>query len=109
MSLDKGFERNHYHNTIITPERTDYSNSLESESESRSVLYLFASPGDLPNAGMEPRSPALQADSLLSDPPAKPTHLLILGYCLFFVSFFWSVLFHKFHGIIDIRNNIIYN
>ena len=28
--------------------------------------------GDLPNPGIEPRSPALQADSLLSDPPGKP-------------------------------------
>ena len=26
-------------------------------------------PGDLPNVGIEPRSPALQADSLLSEPP----------------------------------------
>ena len=31
----------------------------------------FPSPGDLPNPGMEPRSPALQADSLLSEPPRK--------------------------------------
>ena len=27
---------------------------------------------DLPNLGIEPRSPALQADSLLSEPPGKP-------------------------------------
>ena len=27
----------------------------------------FPSPGDLPNPGMEPRSPALQADTLLSE------------------------------------------
>ena len=32
----------------------------------------FPSPGDLPDPGMEPRSPALQADSLLSKPPGKP-------------------------------------
>ena len=30
-------------------------------------------PGDLPKPGMEPRSPTLQADSLLSEPPGKPT------------------------------------
>ena len=30
------------------------------------------SPGDLPNPGIEPRSPALQADSLPSEPPGKP-------------------------------------
>ena len=32
----------------------------------------FPSPGDLPDPGIEPRSPALQADSLPSDPPWKP-------------------------------------
>ena len=32
----------------------------------------FLPPGDLPNPGTEPRSPALQADSLPSDPPGKP-------------------------------------
>ena len=29
-------------------------------------------PGDLPNPGIEPRSPALQVDSLPSKPPEKP-------------------------------------
>ena len=29
-------------------------------------------PGDLPNSGIEPRSPALQMDSLPSGPPGKP-------------------------------------
>ena len=33
--------------------------------------WPFPSPGDLPNPGMEPRSPALQADSLPSEPPGK--------------------------------------
>ena len=32
----------------------------------------FPSPGDLPNPGIEPGSPALQADSLLSEPPGTP-------------------------------------
>ena len=31
----------------------------------------FPSPGDLPNPGVEPRSVALQADSLLSQLPGK--------------------------------------
>ena len=30
------------------------------------------SPGDLPNPGIEPRSPTLPMDSLLSEPPGKP-------------------------------------
>ena len=32
----------------------------------------FLSPGDLPDQGIEPRSPALQADSLPSQSPVKP-------------------------------------
>ena len=32
----------------------------------------FPFPGDLPNPGIEPRSPALQTDALLSEPPGKP-------------------------------------
>ena len=32
----------------------------------------FPSPRDLPYPGIKPRSPALQADSLLSEPPGKP-------------------------------------
>ena len=33
------------------------------------------SPGDLSDAGIESRSPALQADSLPSEPPGKPFSL----------------------------------
>ena len=32
----------------------------------------FPSPGDLPDPGIERRSPALQADTLTSKPPGKP-------------------------------------
>ena len=32
----------------------------------------FPSPGDLPDPGIEPGSPTLQADALLSEPPGKP-------------------------------------
>ena len=34
----------------------------------------FPSPGDLPDPGMEPGSPALEADALTSEPPGKPNH-----------------------------------
>ena len=33
---------------------------------------LCPPPGDLPKPGIEPRSPALQVDSLLTEPPGKP-------------------------------------
>ena len=37
----------------------------------------FPSPGDLPNPGIKPRSPTLQVDSLLSEPPGKPNSLIL--------------------------------
>ena len=50
--------------------------------------YLFPSPGDLPNPGIEPGFPALQADSLLSELPGKPqSPSLLLILALFQVSF----------------------
>ena len=36
--------------------------------------FPFPSPGNLPDPGIEPRSPTLQADSLPSEPPGK--HLM---------------------------------
>ena len=42
-----------------------------SRQEYRSGLP-FPSPGDLPNPGIEPWSPALQADSLPSEPQGSP-------------------------------------
>ena len=52
------------------------------------------SPGDLPDPGVEPRSRALQADSLLSEPPGKPTQ----GHSAFFI---WSNYLKKFLCIQD--------
>ena len=41
--------------------------------QARTLEWLpFPSPGGLPDPGIEPRSPALQADALLSEPPGKP-------------------------------------
>ena len=40
----------------------------------------FLSPGDLPNPGAKPVFPALQADSLLSEPPGKPSTILSLFF-----------------------------
>ena len=33
--------------------------------------FFVKDPGDLPDPGIEPQSPALQADSLPSEPPGK--------------------------------------
>ena len=37
----------------------------------------FPSPGDLPYPGIEPRSPAFQANALTSEPPGKPMENMI--------------------------------
>ena len=41
----------------------------------------FSSPGDLPDPGIEPRSPELQVDSLLSEPSRKPIKWLHFTIC----------------------------
>ena len=44
----------------------------------------FPSPGDLPDSGIEPRSPTLQADALTSEPPGMSEECvisLVLSHC----------------------------
>ena len=58
---------------FATPWTVAYQDSLSmgfSRQEYWSGLP-FPSPGDLPDPGIEPRSPALQADALTSEPPGK--------------------------------------
>ena len=63
----------------------------------------FPSPGDLPDPGIKPRSPALQADALTSEPPGKPLSLPYANWasqegCLFHLRFsFQSSDFLLFH------------
>ena len=40
----------------------------------------FPSAGDLPDPGIEPGSPALQADALPAEPPGKPELLTLSAY-----------------------------
>ena len=44
----------------------------------------FPSPGDLPNPGIEPGSPALQADALPSEPPRNPISIRECYYMLYY-------------------------
>ena len=50
--------------------------------------YPFPSPGDLPDPGIGPRSPVLQADSLPSEPPGKPSNNKQLEHVLRFTEAF---------------------
>ena len=49
------------------------SSVLEFSRQEYWIRLPFPSLGDLPDPGIEPRSPALQANSLLSEPPGKPS------------------------------------
>ena len=62
---------------------------------------LFPSPGDLPNPGLEPGSPVLQADSLLSKPPGKP---LVWAFLLFSCSVTSDSLQH--HRLQQVMNRL---
>ena len=42
----------------------------------------FPSAGDLPDPGIEPRSPAWEADDLISEPPGKPQIVMENNVCL---------------------------
>ena len=46
--------------------------SWNSPGQNAGVSRPSPSPGDLPNLGIEPRSPALQVDSLPAEPQGKP-------------------------------------
>ena len=48
-----------------------------SPGQNTGVGGLSLLPGNLPNPGMEPRSPALQVDSLPADPKGRPCVLLM--------------------------------
>ena len=46
-------------------------------------ILEFPSPGDLPNPGIKPRSPILQADSLPAEPQGKPRNIGVGSLSLF--------------------------
>ena len=48
----------------------------------------FPSPGDLPDPGIEPRSPTLDADALTSESPGKPNCAVVWAF--FGIAFLWD-------------------
>ena len=51
--------------------------SVHGSSQAKTLEWVaINSPGDLPQQETELRSPALQADSLPSEPPGKPKYML---------------------------------
>ena len=59
---------------FVTPRTVAYQ-AFQSMGFSRQEYWSglpFLSPEDLPNPGIEPGSPALEADALPTEPPVKP-------------------------------------
>ena len=57
----------------------------------------FPSPGDLPNPGIEPGSPALQADSLLTELSGSP--VIILRFYKSFLDPEGDLYYSKFYQV----------
>ena len=51
--------------------------SIEFSSEECWSGLPFPPPGDLPDPGIKPASPALQADSFTTEPPGKPMNIRV--------------------------------
>ena len=70
--------------TLATPWTVAYQAPLSMEFSRQGYWSELPcpSPGDLPNPGIEPGSPALQLDSLPSEPSGKPSGLLSLRFHL---------------------------
>ena len=58
--------------SVMTDSLQSHSLSMAFPRQEYSIGLPFPSPGDSPNPGIEPGSPALQADSLPSELPGKP-------------------------------------
>ena len=68
----------------------------------------FSSLGDFPDPGIEPRSPALQADALTSEPPGKPKiiqDVFFLGSCISSI----SVIVLRFIHVSGINVLLLFN
>ena len=69
----------------------------------------FPSPGDLPDPGIEPGSPALKADSFLAEPPRKPKFLLVMVNNLFYhIPVTWQVVKIRFQEILHPYGKCMY-
>ena len=66
------YTHTHIHTHVKTITARQAFLSMEFSRQEYWSKWPFPSPGDLPDPGTELRAPALQADSLLSEPPGRP-------------------------------------
>ena len=60
----------------------------------------FPSPGDLPDPGIEPGSPALEADALTSELPGKPKVRYIYIYIYIYIQILSVIGFYEIQNIV---------
>ena len=78
------------------------------EFSKREYWSLFPSPGDLPNSGVEPRSPMLQVDSLPAKPQGKPKNTGVGRLSLFQWIFLTQVLYQlSYQGSPSLKKAIL--
>ena len=67
--------------TLLTLWTVSHQSSLSIQFSRQEYWFglPFPSPGDLPDPGIKPRSPAFQADFVLSVPPGKPIRVITRG------------------------------
>ena len=63
----------------------------------------FPSPEDHPDPGIEPVSPALQADALPSEPPRKSLHLVLMNHVMHLFIYFLTASFYHYHNVIEFQ------
>ena len=68
-TLEESVSESH---SVVSYSLQPHGLSMEFSSPEYWSGYPFPYPGDLPNPGIEPRSPALQTDSLPAEPQGKP-------------------------------------
>ena len=71
---------------------------------------LFTSSGDLPDPGIEPRSPTLLADTLPSEPPGKPMDLCVHPVLFLFLMLrpYANILVNCFHDT-DVKSACVWS
>ena len=82
-SMDRGDRRATVHGVAESDKIERLTLSLKKKS--RVLQKPFSFPGDLPDPGTEPGSPALQADSLPSEPPGKPKPIKIQSNFIYLI------------------------
>ena len=65
-------------------------NPWNSPGQITGVGSLFPSPENLPNPGIEPRSPSLQVDSLPAEPQGK--HTMVMNIIVHFVVIYLNLI-----------------